>query len=95
MWLARVDNLPLVLSEQLEPHATAQKQLAKSRDVVPMVETGREATFVRSNKYRIVLFRSAMRHFARDTERRPVKRVVFLTLVAGRGRGMAGRCLRS
>jgi deoxyribodipyrimidine photolyase-related protein len=60
-----VESLRLVLGDQLSRNNPALAGLDASRDRVAMVEAAGEATHVRSHKARIVLFLSAMRHFAR------------------------------
>lgn len=66
----RVGRLLIVLGDQLNPHAEAITHLDKSRDAILMMEVSEESTHVPSHKQRIVLFLSAMRHFARDLARR-------------------------
>jgi deoxyribodipyrimidine photolyase-related protein len=59
-----VDSLRLVLGDQLSRANPALAGLDPARDRVAMIEAADEATHVRSHKARIVLFLSAMRHFA-------------------------------
>ena len=61
-----VESLRLVLGDQLSRDNPALSGLDPARDRVAMVEAVGEAAHVRSHKARIVLFLSAMRHFARE-----------------------------
>jgi deoxyribodipyrimidine photolyase-related protein len=60
-----VESLRLVLGDQLTRDNPVLAGLDPARDRVAMVEAVGEAAHVRSHKARIVLFLSAMRHFAR------------------------------
>lgn len=57
-------RIALVLGDQLTLDNPALARLDRSRDRVLMIEAAGEATHVWSHKARIVLFLSAMRHFA-------------------------------
>ncbi len=57
-------RLVLVLGDQLDLSAAALEGLDPARDAVVMTEAREEATHVRAHKKRLVLFFSAMRHFA-------------------------------
>ncbi|MCU0951075.1 MAG: cryptochrome/photolyase family protein, partial [Burkholderiaceae bacterium] len=57
-------RLRLVLGDQLDPQAPLVTSLDPARDRVVMIEAPGEATHVWSHRARIVLFLSAMRHFA-------------------------------
>lgn len=57
-------NLVLILGDQLDAENTALTGFDPQRDRVLMIESPTEATHVWSHKARIVLFLSAMRHFA-------------------------------
>lgn len=59
-----VRTLILVLGDQLDPNSPALTGFDAARDRVLMIEAPGEATAVWSHKARIVLFLSAMRHFA-------------------------------
>ena len=60
----RVRNLVLVLGDQLDQGLAAFDDFDNARDAVLMMELEDEATYVRQHKQRLVLFFSAMRHFA-------------------------------
>jgi deoxyribodipyrimidine photolyase-related protein len=57
-------NLVLILGDQLDAEGAALAGFDPQRDRVLMIEAPAEATHVWSHKARIVLFLSAMRHFA-------------------------------
>ncbi len=57
-------TLVLVLGDQLDPGAAAFDGFDPAQDAVWMAEVAGESTHVRSGQARIVLFLSAMRHFA-------------------------------
>ncbi|MES2547256.1 MAG: cryptochrome/photolyase family protein, partial [Pseudomonadota bacterium] len=57
-------HLILILGDQLNLDNPALEGFDAAQDAVLMVEAGAEATHVWSHKARIVLFLSAMRHFA-------------------------------
>jgi len=59
-----VRNLVLILGDQLDAGGAALSGFDPARDRVVMIEATAEATHVWSHKARIVLFLSAMRHFA-------------------------------
>ncbi len=63
-------NLVLVLGDQLDAGSTALAGFDPQRDRVLMIESPGEATHVWSHKARIVLFLSAMRHFADELRKR-------------------------
>ncbi len=65
-----VRNLIVVLGDQLHGESAAFDGADPSRDVVWMAETAEEATHVWSHKIRLVLFFSAMRHFAEAIRKR-------------------------
>ena len=56
----------LVLGDQLDRDAAVLAAGDPERDVIVMTETREEATYVRQHKKRLVLFFSAMRHFAEE-----------------------------
>ncbi len=57
-------HLILVLGDQLSMHSPALSDFDPAQDAVLMIEADSEATEVWSHKARIVMFLSAMRHFA-------------------------------
>jgi deoxyribodipyrimidine photolyase-related protein len=59
-----VRHLLLVLGDQLDPASTLWADVSPAEDLVWMAEVPHESTKVWSHKVRIVLFLSAMRHFA-------------------------------
>ncbi len=67
---AKVRNLLVVLGDQLDADSSALQEFDPSQDVVWMAEVAEESTHVWSAKQRIVVFLSAMRHFAQDLKAR-------------------------
>jgi deoxyribodipyrimidine photolyase-related protein len=65
-----VRNLVLILGDQLSADHPALDGFDPVRDCVLMIETAAEARLVWSHKARIVLFLSAMRHFAESLRQR-------------------------
>ena len=65
-------HLVLVLGDQLDPTAAAWDGFDPAQDAAWMAEVAEEATHVWSAKQRLVLFLSAMRHFAQDLRQRGV-----------------------
>ncbi|MES2499752.1 MAG: cryptochrome/photolyase family protein, partial [Pseudomonadota bacterium] len=66
-------HLIIVLGDQLNLDNPALEGFDAAQDVVLMVEAGNEATHVWSHKARIVLFLSAMRHFAQLLNNQHIK----------------------
>ena len=62
--MSELRSLIIVLGDQLDPEAAAFDGFDPSKDAVWMAEVEEESTHVWSSKPRIVLFLSAMRHFA-------------------------------
>ena len=62
--MSGVRNLVIVLGDQLDLKAAAFDGFDPARDAVWMAEAAEESTHICSSKQRIVLFLSAMRHFA-------------------------------
>ena len=62
--LRRIRHLVLVLGDQLDADSSAFKGFDASQDAIWMAEVQEESTHVWSAKQRIVVFLSAMRHFA-------------------------------
>ena len=62
--MMQIRNLILVLGDQLDLDAPMIQSIDAGRDVVWMAEVDEESEAVWSHKQRIVLFLSAMRHFA-------------------------------
>ncbi|WP_445767837.1 cryptochrome/photolyase family protein [Rheinheimera sp.] len=56
-------KLIVLLADQLSP-ALASLQQLHSDDVILLAEVGREASYVKHHKHKIILLFSAMRHFA-------------------------------
>ena len=67
-----VRHLVVVLGDQLDPHAAAWDGFDPAQDHAWMAEVAEEATHVPSAKQRLVLFLSAMRHFAQTLRQRGV-----------------------
>ncbi len=63
-------SLIVILGDQLQEDSAAFDGADPSRDVLWMAETAEEATSVWSHKIRLVLFFSAMRHFAESLRKR-------------------------
>jgi deoxyribodipyrimidine photolyase-related protein len=63
-------NLVLVLGDQLDEKSAAFDGFDPQQDRVLMIEAAEEATHVWSHKTRIVMFLSAMRHFAESLRKR-------------------------
>jgi deoxyribodipyrimidine photolyase-related protein len=61
-----VQKLAIVLGDQLNATASVIQQLDKARDAILMMEVDEESTHPLSHKQRILVFLSAMRHFAKD-----------------------------
>ena len=61
-----IRNLVIVLGDQLNLDATALQDFDPVHDGIWMAEAALESTHVPSSKIRIVLFLSAMRHFAQE-----------------------------
>ena len=63
-------HLILLLGDQLSLNSAALAEFDPAQDAVLMIEAPSEATVVWSHKARIVMFLSAMRHFAEDVRAR-------------------------
>ena len=63
---ASIRHLVLVLGDQLDRHSTAWDEFDANQDRAWMCEAREEARHVPSAKQRLVVFISAMRHFAQD-----------------------------
>jgi len=61
-------KLVLILGDQLDINSPVLKNLNPKADQVVMIESANEAEYVWSHKAKIVLFLSAMRHFAKQLE---------------------------
>ena len=57
-------RLQLILGDQLDIHAPALGEIDRDNDVILMAEVAEEAEHVANHRQRLVLFLSAMRHFA-------------------------------
>lgn len=68
-----VRNLVIVLGDQLDLEASAFDGFDREQDLVWMAEVPEESTHVLSSKQRIVVFLSAMRHFANEISNRSVR----------------------
>ena len=64
--MAELRALVIVLGDQLDRHSSAFDDFDALRDTVWMAEVAEESTHAWSAKQRIVIFLSAMRHFARQ-----------------------------
>ncbi len=65
-------TLRIILGDQLSFEISSLEGLDSGRDIVLMMEVLEEVTYVRHHKQKIVLFLSAMRHFAEALIRRGV-----------------------
>ena len=63
-------KLLLILGDQLSHESDALRAIDRDRDEICMIEASSEARHVWSNKARIALFLSAMRHFAEELRER-------------------------
>lgn len=63
-------RLHLILGDQLDGRAAVLTELDPERDVVLMAEVAEEAEHVANHRQRLVLFLSAMRHFADELRER-------------------------
>lgn len=63
-------RLILVLGDQLDISARVLEESDPAQDAVVMTEAREEAAYVRQHKRRLVLFFSAMRHFAEELRER-------------------------
>lgn len=77
-------NLLLILGDQLSLDNPALAGIDTEHDHVVMIEAAGEATYVWSHKARIVLFLSAMRHFAALLSERKLP-LTYLSLTAADG----------
>ena len=68
-----VRNLIIVLGDQLDAQASAFDGFDLDQDMVWMAEVLEESTHVWSSRQRIVVFLSAMRHFAQDLRDRSIR----------------------
>jgi deoxyribodipyrimidine photolyase-related protein len=82
----KIRNLILVFGDQLDPDSTAFDFLDKGEDAVLMMEVKEEATYVPQHKMRLVLFFSAMRHFAQRLKDRGIT-VYYVTIDDPNNRG--------
>ncbi len=81
-------NLLLVLGDQLDAESSLLAGADPKRDAIWMAEVDEESSHVWAHKARIVLFLSAMRHFA-DVVRERGFRVQYTRLGAGKGNSLA------
>ena len=68
----QVRNLVIILGDQLDENSSALMSFDPLQDVVWMAEVNEESTHVWSAKQRIVVFLSAMRHFAAGLQQRGI-----------------------
>ncbi len=87
-------HLILILGDQLDAHAAAFDGFDPAQDAVWMAEVAEEATHVPSAKQRIVLFLSAMRHFAAGLRERGID-VRYTAMDAPDNRATLARELRA
>lgn len=78
-----MQRLNLILGDQLDADSAIFKDFDPDRDWLWMAEVDGENTHVRHHKHQIVMFLSAMRHFARVQERAG-RRVLYTRLSATR-----------
>ena len=71
--LASTHCLRVVLGDQLSPNIAALEGLDAARDVVLMMEVAAEADEVPHHRQKLVLFFSAMRHFAANLRERGIR----------------------
>ena len=69
-WPAKVRHLVIVLGDQLDEQSSALEDFDPQQDLVWMAEVAEESTHVWSSKQRIVVFLSAMRHYAQSLQAR-------------------------
>lgn len=69
-WPTKVRHLVIVLGDQLDESSSALEDVDPQQDLVWMAEAAEESTHVWSAKQRIVVFLSAMRHFAQSLRER-------------------------
>ena len=92
---AAVRHLVIVLGDQLDGQSSALEDFDAAQDVIWMAEVREESTHVPSSRQRIVLFLSAMRHFA-QAQRDRGRRVHYVTLDdPGNTHTLAGELARS
>ena len=92
---AAVRHLVIVLGDQLDGQSSALEDFDAAQDVIWMAEVREESTHVPSSRQRIVLFLSAMRHFA-QAQRDRGRRVHYVTLDAPQNtHTLAGELARS
>jgi (6-4)DNA photolyase len=82
-------NLNLVLGDQLDPDSSILEDFDPQHDSLWMAEVNGENTHVKHHQHQIVMFLSAMRHFAE--EQRTVGRPVLYTELPVDGRKDRGR----
>ncbi|WP_308389259.1 cryptochrome/photolyase family protein [Acidithiobacillus sp. AMEEHan] len=83
-------KLVLLLGDHLDPHSAALSELDPASDLCVFIEARSEAEQVWSHKARIVLFLSAMRHFAAALRERGLP-VLYVTLPESCGESLVER----
>ena len=87
-------HLVLVLGDQLDAEAASLADFDPTQDALWMAEVRDESTHVPSSRQRIVLFLSAMRHFA-EAQRARGRKVLYTTLDdPDNSHSLAGELLR-
>lgn len=84
-----VRDLVLILGDQLDAEALTVQQMDAERDCILMLELRGEATYIPQHKHRLVVFFSAMRHFAAEL-RASGLRVAYAALDDPQNRGNLG-----
>ena len=64
------ENLCVILGDQLSPNISSLKDFKKNQDEVLMMEVSNEAEYVNHHKKKLVLVLSAMRHFAKELQKK-------------------------
>ncbi|WP_328803157.1 cryptochrome/photolyase family protein [Oceanomicrobium pacificus] len=87
-------RLVLVLGDQLTPDLSALAEADRARDVVVMAEVAAETEYVWHHRQKIVLFLSAMRHFAQELEEAGWKVAYTRLDDEGNSQSISGELLR-
>ena len=77
-------TLRLVLGDQLSPDLSALTGLDPAHDVVLLLEVAAESEHVAHHQQKIVLFLSAIRHFAEDLRARGIPALCMASRSASR-----------
>lgn len=82
-------TLNIVLGDQMDRHSCLFQDFDKDKDAIWMAEANGENTQVKHHKHQIVMFLSAMRHFAREQEE--LGRTVYYHRLTSDGRQDSGK----